>query len=75
MNIACKKGLPRRLEGASFSWLLLVYCGCLSPELVKGKFLPRGVGIIFYYLVTREWSLWADNVLSRAIRLSEIKEL
>ena len=66
MNFDCKKVVTseRGTYAVAFLGFLLFYCIYLSPELVKGKLLAPGDGIIFYYPVTREWSLWVDNVLS-----------
>ena len=66
MNFDCKKVVTseRGIYAVAFLGFLLFYCIYLSPELVKGKLLAPGDGLIFYYPVTREWSLWVDNVLS-----------
>jgi hypothetical protein len=66
LNLSCKKVVTSEIGSYAVAFLgfLLFYCICLSPELVKGKLLAPGDGIIFYYPVTREWSLWVDNVLS-----------
>ena len=66
MNFDCKKVVlsERGTYAVAFLGFLLFYCIYLSPELVKGKLLAPGDGIIFYYPITREWSLWVDNVLS-----------
>src|SRR5262249_35572359 len=66
MNFDFKKIVTSEMRSYAVVFLgfLLFYCICLSPELVKGKLLAPGDGIIFYYPVTREWSLWVDNVLS-----------
>ena len=66
MNFDCKKVVmsERGTYAVAFLGFLLFYCIRLSPELVKGNLLAPGDGIIFYYPVTREWSLWMDNVLS-----------
>ena len=66
MNLACKKIVATEMGSYAVAFLgfLLLYCIYLSPELLKGKLLAPGDGIVFYYPVTREWSLWVDNVLS-----------
>jgi Bacterial membrane protein YfhO len=66
MNPGCKKGVTSEIGSYAVAFLgfLLFYCLCLSLELVKGNLLAPGDGIIFYYPVTRDWSLWVDNILS-----------
>src|SRR4030095_157896 len=66
MNFDCKKVVTSEMRSYAVVFLgfLLFYYICLSPELVKGKLLAPGDGIIFYYPVTRDWSLWVDKILS-----------
>jgi len=66
MNFDCKKVVTSEsgTYAVAFLGFLLFYCIYLSPELVKGKLLAPGDGIVFYYPVIREWSLWVDNVSS-----------
>jgi hypothetical protein len=66
LNPGCKKVVTSKMGtyAVAFLGFVLFYCLCLSSELVKGNLLAPGDGIIFYYPVTRDWSLWVDNILS-----------